>query len=452
MGLFTRNKNTSENENAFFCTKCGSRVNATDVFCKNCGQKVMLPASDSSANTMVSNRPSIPDQPQMSTVVTPDTFMSVDFLPARTADSILKAEYISYPLGSLASLASAASGLGGVFASLSQFGAKSGNLFRVTFEGGLAKAKGQGIGAYRGFTQGANGRITSHAVLRPAEAESVTKLASSASSVFLAIAIFAINQTLGQVLNAQKDIINFLEVDKQAKLKSELIFLTDVMKDYQYNKDNPNYITNREQQVAEIKRDAEQNIIFYKERINQKFVSQPLFHINTEKVANDVQTQFKLYQLSLYLYAYASFLDIMLLENFQEDYLNGVESKITDYKNEFDEFYQATCDKMDRFVRTSVQSTLMKGVSIASNKVGDVADKTNRLGKLAKSLHTGGNKLHDFNEDINKKTISIFFENNDSGIDIFQTNIHQINVLSNRPVEMVFAGESLYVKELQGRV
>ena len=450
MGIFSKKQKADSNSNSdqLLCPNCGYKLNPGDQFCTNCGQKVTTPNVD--GNSSAEDEKAIVPQSGPNSPVSVDAFMSVDFLPVQKANEILHTDYISYPLGSIASFAGAAADLGGVFASLSQMGAHSGNLFRVTFDerlGPLVKAKNQGPNAYRAMTSH-GGQFTSQAVLRPDEAEHVQQLASNASSMCMAIALAAINQTLGEVLKAQKDIINFLEVDKQAKLKSELIALTDIMQDYHLNKDNPAFISNREHQVAEVRRDAEQNIIFYKDRIDQQFLSQPLFHVNTEKTANDIQGQFKLYQLALYLYSFASFMDIMLLENFKEEYLQAVEKKIADYISEFDEFYNSTCEKLDHYVRTSVQSTLVKGISIASSKVGDVVGSTDRFKSIDKSLHAGGQKLKDFNDTMNQRTISVFFENNDSGIEMFRKNISLVNMLYNHPLEMVIYGDDLYVKEI----
>lgn len=49
---------------------------------------------------------------------------------------------------------------------------------------------------------------------------------------------------------------------------------------------------------------------------------------DVQQVKNKLKAEFDDYKLSLFLYSYASFLEVMLLENFDKDYLNSISDKI----------------------------------------------------------------------------------------------------------------------------
>ena len=52
-----------------------------------------------------------------------------------------------------------------------------------------------------------------------------------------------------------------------------------------------------------------------------------------------VDENFKEYQLSLYLHSFSSFLEVMLLGNFDKDYIESVKSKIDEYILKYKELY-----------------------------------------------------------------------------------------------------------------
>ena len=52
-----------------------------------------------------------------------------------------------------------------------------------------------------------------------------------------------------------------------------------------------------------------------------------------------LQTQLRDYQLALYLYAYSTFQEVMLLGNFEKDYLDSVEQRISEYTYQYRSLY-----------------------------------------------------------------------------------------------------------------
>ena len=52
-----------------------------------------------------------------------------------------------------------------------------------------------------------------------------------------------------------------------------------------------------------------------------------------------VQDQFKDYQLALYTLAFSSFLDVMLVGNYDKEYLSSISEKLDDYSMKYRELY-----------------------------------------------------------------------------------------------------------------
>lgn len=351
-------------------------------------------------------------------------------------------EDVSFPLADLMSLGTVFSTITSAFGNV--VGSTSGKvyyeaIFPVT--GTLAKKDGLSLGTIIN-EKGIAGQA------RFKEVGSVAPTVSGASMVFMALAVMAINKSLKNISESQKSIISFLETEKQTQLKGDLIVLSDIIEEYQHNWTNEQYRSNREMQILDIKRTAEQNILFYREMIEKKTNKQSFIHIDTAKTLNDVLTKFRFYKLALYLYAFSSFLDIMLLENFETAYLESVAKKIEKYSMAYTEFYKQSIENIEKYVNTSLQSRALQGLSIASKFAGKqlakIPDKDNKL-KLDEQLISSGDKIEKINIDAIEKTMSSLSIVEDSGIKMFVDKINLINRLHNKSIRLVFDSEKLYL-------
>lgn len=366
-------------------------------------------------------------------------------LVVKNIDSLAPSECVTFPLADLASLGTVFSSLPTAFSSVAQAAGNGKVLYEATFPvaGKLAEAKdGSGfLGAIVG-KKGVVGQARFHEVKGAAEA------AGGASMMFMALAIMAINKSLKDISENQKEIISFLEVDKQTQLKGDLIILSDIIEDYQHNWNNSQYRSNREMQVLDIKRSAEQNILFYREMIEKKLGKQAFVHLDTTKTLNETQSKFRYYKLALYLYAFASFLDIMLLENFDSAYLDSVVSKIKRYSLEYDQFFEKSVESVERYVSSSLQARALQGLAIAGKFAGEqiarIPDKENKI-KIDDKLISESGKLDKFNAEAIARTVSSFTAVEDSGIQMFSDKIVLINRIHNEPLRIMFDGENIYL-------
>ena len=122
----------------------------------------------------------------------------------------------------------------------------------------------------------------------------------------------------------------FLQQKEKAKQRGNLIFLNDILANYKFNHENAMYKTNNHIKVLDIKQESEQSILFYIEQIEGKLKKQSFLHIDKnvkEKLAS-VKADLIEYRLALYLFAFSSFLEVLLLENYESAYLDGANNKI----------------------------------------------------------------------------------------------------------------------------
>lgn len=365
-------------------------------------------------------------------------------LSVRQLDELVPESYIEFPLGELFSLGAVFSSLPSAFASLTKSTTHGNVLYEATFPvpGRLAESKDGGLLGTIINRKGIAGQARFH------EVQGAARNASTISMMFMALAIMAVNKSLKEVAQNQKAILTFLEVDKQTKLKGDLIVLSDILADYHLNWDNRQYCSSREMQVLDIKRSAEHNILFYREMIEKKLGRQTYVHIDTAKTLNDVISMFRYYKLALYLYAFSSFLDIMLLENFESNYLESVLERITCYSSEYDSFYQKSVVGVEKYAASSLQARTLQGLSIASRFIGEhiakIPDADNKI-RIDDRLISGSAKLDSLNSDSLTKTIESFSSVKDSGIMLFADRIQLFDRMHNEELRVLFDNEHIYI-------
>ncbi len=85
--------------------------------------------------------------------------------------------------------------------------------------------------------------------------------------------------------------------------------------------------------VLDIKHEAEQQILFYRELII-KSTNKKLFIVTDTEIKKQlikIQDYFKDYQLAVYLFSFSSYIDVLLLENYNKSFLDEISKKIVTY-------------------------------------------------------------------------------------------------------------------------
>ena len=171
-----------------------------------------------------------------------------------------------------------AAGLGLTFQPLTQLssfaagGAGKSGIYFVNTAGKTMFKSGR---EYIGSLKALNGRVGGGAAR-------LTQLPIDPTMLCMAVAIMAIEKKLDAIYQAQKDILAFLELQEEAKLKGNLNALADILNNYKFNWDNEKYKEHKHILVQDIKRETEQSIILYREQLQKTSWKNSLLHSNQE--------------------------------------------------------------------------------------------------------------------------------------------------------------------------
>lgn len=215
------------------------------------------------------------------------------------------------------------------------------------------------------------------------------------------------------------------------------------------NWNNEMYKNSNHTMVLAIKKEAEAKIVFYREQIIAKVNKKSLIHSDqtVNKQLQAVQDQFKDYQLALYTLAFSSFLDVMLVGNYDKEYLSGISEKLDDYSMKYRELYTQCYEEISGYSATSIQSSLLKGLSKTTKAVGKIVERIPVVGdtQADETLIAAGEKLGDMGTEKIRKQMRQLIERQSNFVRPFIDNIDTVNRLNNNPVQLLVDKDNLYI-------
>lgn len=370
------------------------------------------------------------------------TMMNMEYYPTVLEEEVSIAKYTKLPLTKISAMGTAFEPLTAAFQNVMHGGGTNSGLYRVTIPKGahLAEFK-DGSGFLGSALKGNNAVGGGQARLNP--------LVCNPTTLFMAAALMGIDKKLDSIQETQQEIIEFLEQKEKSKLRGNLNFLTDVLNNYKYNWNNEKYKNSNHIKVLDNKQDAEQSIVFYREQINKKNNKKSFLHSDRDVKGKleKIQSEFKEYQLALYLYSFSSFLEVMLLENFDSAYLDSVAQKIEEHSYQYRELYTKCYDRIEGDAKSSIQSHLLSGLASFNRVAGDAAAKVSAVSKtqIEETLIGTSNRLGDFGSRKTEKTMEQFANNRDNYVQPFIENIKAVNRLYNEPMELIFDQDNIYL-------
>lgn len=366
--------------------------------------------------------------------------MQAEFLPSITEISLKEVKYTKYPIENLSAVGIASQPLVSAMQSLGGKGGTSG-LYRVNTKG-LEMFESQG--GYIGSLKTTNGTVGGgQAIMKPLECDP--------TMLFMSMALMTVETKLDDIKNLQEEVLDFVKTKEKAKLKGNINVLIDVLNNYKFNCNNEKYKNNKHILVQDIKRNAEQSILLYRDLIQTMLSRKELVHSDQEINAKikKADENFKEYQTALYLYSFSSFLEVMLLENFDKNYISSIKDKIEEYSLKYREIYTECYNQIESYTKKTVQSLFTKGIAGISKMTGNVVSKIPLVNKgpVDEFLIESSDKIKKFNNKRNDKSIKKLVTNSIKGRNPFSEALNKISLIYNEPIEVLIDNKNLYLIE-----
>ncbi len=323
------------------------------------------------------------------------------------------------------------------------FGSSSGTtqLCKVTIPSGTHLASFKNGAGNLGTALNANNQIAGQAIINP--------LVCNPTMIFMAAALANIDKKLDSIQEIQQEMLEFLEQKEKSELRGDLKFLTDILDNYRYNWNNDMYKRSCHVKTLDIRQSASQKVDFYQKQITSKLQKKVFLHSDQDvkKQLEKISSEFKDYQLALYLFSFSSFIEVMLLGNYDRQFLSGITQKIEGYSFEYRDLYTRAYNQIENSSDSSVQSYLLRGLAAAGKATGEAIAKIPLISKsqLDENLISAGEKLSDYQQKRTSQAMKKLIDKQSSCVHPFIESIDSVSKLYNEPIEMFFDKDNLYL-------
>ena len=380
--------------------------------------------------------------------------LSIELVPNIEEAGFNDDRYTKIPFGQLASLGVGLSGIGVMAQTvMASGGAGSGEvLYRIansdTAKGTLQMIKGQPGATYGTYMQ--DGVFSNRAVFEQVAGSGAAQTVPiDPTAIFMAAALASINMKLDAIQATQQEMFDYVKQRDESEMRADLVFLTDVFNTYKDSWNNDLYVQNHHAQALTCKRHAMANIDFYRQEIVAKTNEKDFLHGDkkVEKKQEELERYFKDYQMALTMYAFSSFMDVLLSKNFEKNYLDYISETIREYSYKYRELYTDCYNRVAIYANQSVDSMVRKGLSKASKVTGQGVAKAPLINKteLENNLLQVSVKLKEYDSDKREETLNALAENSSASVMPYVETIDNLNRFHNEPMDVMFDKEYIYV-------
>ena len=342
--------------------------------------------------------------------------------------------------------------LGGSFASVAETLATPAaeGLYRCVFPKGVT-----GTLAMAKDGSGALGTIMNDGIVGQARWIPVDKAIGPAclKAALVAVAVLAVVKQVQDIKDGQKEIIGILERDKKSQLLADYDLLASYMDEYQYYWENEASLVVNLNQVKNIKRNAMKDLRSYIEQIEDMLVAKKnlLKMQSASYKIGQLLDRFVHYKLALHVFALSEYMEVMLSKNFQAEYLTKIEVEIREHAMKFRNLYTECFDKIETMKKEALTTQAANKLADVTRSVGSFIGKIPVVkdGPVDEFLIGVGDSISDAEKKQLEKTLAFFMQYKDSGLIPVAEHIATINLLSNRPVVMLYDKNVICFHELK---
>lgn len=365
---------------------------------------------------------------------------ATELAPLEVKNEISVQTYSKIPLSRLTALGTGFEPVVSAIQQVTSHGQATSGFYKVTIPKGTHLAQFKEKSGFLGTAVGEHG-IVGQAQLNP--------LLCDPTMLLVAAALANIDKKLDAIQEVQQEMLDFLTQKEKSALKADLNFLMDIQNNYKYNWNSEKYKAANHAKVLDIRQEAARQIDFYQEQIKKQLGKKVLLHSDhdVQKMLEKVQGEFKEYQLALYIYGFAYFLEVVLQENYEKAYLSAIAKRIDEMAFQYREFYSLAYSQIENLSKSSLQAHLFSGLSAINKGAGTAIAKIPGINKsqIDETLIEAGERIGAYKNRRVQTTMQQLLERQISCVRPFIDNINAVNRLYNEPVTLIFNHDTLYL-------
>lgn len=269
------------------------------------------------------------------------------------------------------------------------------------------------------------------------------------AAMMMAVTLFSIEKQLESIAEMGKQVLAFLEIEKESEVEADIETLSNIITKYKFNWDNEQFIANNHKLVLDIQRTARKNMISYQKKVMEVLNTRQLViaQAKVNSILKDLQKKFRYYRLSLYTFSMASLIEIMLSGNFKEENITSIKNEIENFSLDYRSIFTQCSACLEKMTGSSVETNVLKGVGSTGKAVGKLIGNIPvvKKGPVDEFLQEGGAHLKKKAEGIEGDTIESFAEISNPGIRVFVEKMNDMIQIYNHTSKICFDDKKIYL-------
>lgn len=283
----------------------------------------------------------------------------------------------------------------------------------------------------------------------PLSATTTTAAAINPAIMLMAVALFSIEKELGNIAEMEKQILSFLEVEKEAEIEADVETLMNIVTKYKLNWDNEHFVASNHKLVLDIQRTARKNMNAYQKKVNEVLKAKQ-FIVAQNKVNStlaDLEKKFKYYRLSLYTFSLASLMEIMLSANFKEEYISGIKDEIREMSQTYRDLFGECSVRLEKMGDSALEANVVKGLGTAGETIGKFIGNIPlvKKGPVDEFLQDKGAQLKSNAIVMEKKSVGAFAAIGNPGTAMLVEKMQDMVQIYNHTLQICFDKEKIYL-------
>ena len=269
------------------------------------------------------------------------------------------------------------------------------------------------------------------------------------ATMMMAVALFSIEQQLGNITEMQKKILSFLEIEKESEIEADIETLSNIIEKYKHNWDNEQFISSNHKMVIDIQRTARKNMVSYQKKVRYVIKEKKLLVLQNKikTTLDELMKDFKYYRLSLFTFSMSSLIEIMLSGNFKEENILSIKEEIQKLSFAYRDIYGECSVYLEGMEKSSVESNLLKGVSATSKAVSKFIGSIPKIkdGQIDERLQEAGEHVSDKAKTMETDSIAAFAEMSNPGTSLFTDKMDDLIFVYNHTTDICFDSNNIYL-------
>ena len=269
------------------------------------------------------------------------------------------------------------------------------------------------------------------------------------ATVMMAAALFSIEQKLGSIEEMERQILSFLEIEKESEIEADLETLSSIIKKYKFNWDNEHFVASNHKLVLDIERTARKHINSYQKKVSDVLNSKKLLvsHGQVNAALNDFLRKFRYYRLSVYIFAMASFVELMLSGDFKEENIRCARDEIEKISAAYRDTFSECSVYLEKLSGASLETNFLKGLGTASKAVGKAIERIPVVsqGPVDEFLQGSGQQMRENAVQIERKTVGAFAQLSNPGTGVFVEKMDDMIRIYGQTNAICFDDKNIYL-------